>query len=159
MFPQEVLLFSWLWHINSLFNTEMLSRRKQKLEVAFFFSVDGLWGQFVTNLLMMKQVNIRCELPKVKSSDMLFSTVFPSLWKLWSRQRSRLDAPFTDLCVISHGCWLSHNDCLSGCLSPAQNHVPSPLIGEHIFAQDHNKHCSHSPLQGIMGIWVPCHRG
>ena len=88
--------YSWLWH--SLFNTEMLSRRKQRLKVAFYFSVDAPQGQFVTNLLTMKQANAPCEPPKVKSSDMLFSTVSPSLWKLWNRQRSRLDAPFTDLC-------------------------------------------------------------
>lgn len=61
--------------------------------------------------------------------------------------------------VISHGCWLSNNDCLSGRLSAAQNPVLSALIGTHIFAQDHIKHCPRSPLQGIMGIWVPCHIG
>lgn len=61
--------------------------------------------------------------------------------------------------VISHGCWLSYNDCLSGRLSAAQNPVLSALIGTHIFAQGHIKHCSHPPLQGIMGIWVPRHTG
>lgn len=60
--------------------------------------------------------------------------------------------------VISHGCWLSNNDCLSRCLSAAQRPLLSLLIGTHIFAQDHIKLCSRLPLQGIMGIWVPCHR-
>lgn len=42
--------------------------------------------------------------------------------------------------VISHGCWRSYNDCLSGRLSAAQNPILSALIGTHIFAQDHIKH-------------------
>lgn len=60
--------------------------------------------------------------------------------------------------VISHGCWLSNNDCLSGRLSAAQNLVLSVLTGKHIFVQVHIKHCSRTPLQGMMGIWVPCQR-
>lgn len=46
-------------------------------EGGFYFSVDAPWCKFVTNLLMMKQANMRCELPKVKSSDMLFFHGFP----------------------------------------------------------------------------------
>lgn len=69
MFPQETLISD----CETLFNTKMLSRWKQTLKVAFTFQS----MQFVTNLLMMKQANMRSELPKVKSSDMLFSTVFP----------------------------------------------------------------------------------
>ena len=61
--------------------------------------------------------------------------------------------------VISHGYWLTNNDRLSGRLSAEQNTVLSELIGKHIFALQHIKHCSRLPLQGIMGIWVPCHRG
>lgn len=71
---------------------------KGESDGGFCFAVFPPWDQFVTNLLMMKQANMLSELPKVKSPDMLFSTVFPSLWKLWNRQRSSLDAPFTDLC-------------------------------------------------------------
>lgn len=129
-------------------------------EGGFYFSVDGPWCKFVTNLLMMKQANMRCELPKVKSSDMLFFPRF-SLRCESCETGSAPDWTLLSLtsAVISHGCWLSNNDCLSGRLSAAQNPVLSALIGTHIFAQDHIKHCSHSPLQGIMWIWVPCHRG
>lgn len=65
-------------------------------EGGLYFSVDAPCGQFVTNLLMMKQANTACEIAK---GEIIRHALFHGfLWKLWNRQRSRLDAPFTDLC-------------------------------------------------------------
>lgn len=80
------------------FNIEMLSRWKQTLKVAFTFQ----WMLLDANLLQIcwwwnKQTcGVNCQ--RWNHPTCFFSTVFPSLWKLWNRQRSRLDAPFTDLC-------------------------------------------------------------
>lgn len=101
--------------------TKHCSHRKlEKWEVngnrdwALFFSS----SQFVTNLLMMKQPNTPCELPKVNSSMLTCCFSWFSLHCESSEPGSAPERTLFSLtsAAISHGCWLSNNDCLSPCL-------------------------------------------
>lgn len=117
----------------------VLKKQKPSEKEVFALQFILLEGQFVTNLLKMKQANLLCELPKVKSSDMLVSTAFRLLWKLRNRQRSSLfhwpllssvtaiDSPIMTVCqdvslqhkTLSCQSWLEHTYLLCGTLNTA----------------------------------------